>query len=436
MRQKFKQLRSFYTSHVKSAFVTNSSWIVVEQIYRMGLSLIVGVLTARYLGPSNLGLITYAATYVAAFMPLATLSMEYVVIKDLVDRPKQAGEILGSGIFMRIISGFISLVFIIAFVTILKPGDQTYIVVTALNSLSLIAGAFTLVDCWLQAQLRSKYATIIKSVGYTCMSLYKVYLLATHKSVLWFAFATSLDLIIIAGLYVYLLLVKNKLNLTINKSTMKHLIQQSYPFIITGLMIVVYGQLDRLFLEYYHGEKALGLYGVGSNLSYIWQFIPAAIITSARPLILAAKNNQNGNYMKRLKQLYAFIWWLSVTVAVFFSIFSDLVVKILYGSEYAGAAIVLKIISWSQGFSLLGGARSIWLLAENKNKYLVPSQIISAIFSVTVNLLLIPVYGAIGAAISMLLTQIFVALISTLFMKQTRESTRIILDAILLKGVR
>ncbi len=436
MRQKFRQIRSFYTSHVKSAFVTNSSWIVVEQIYRMGLSLIVGVLTARYLGPSNLGLITYAATYVAAFMPLATLSMEYVVIKDLVDRPKQAGEILGSGIFMRIISGFISLVFIIAFVTILKPGDQTYIVVTALNSLSLIAGAFTLVDCWLQAQLRSKYATIIKSVGYTCMSLYKVYLLATHKSVLWFAFATSLDLIIIAGLYVYLLLVKNKLNLTINKSTMKHLIQQSYPFIITGLMIVVYGQLDRLFLEYYHGEKALGLYGVGSNLSYIWQFIPAAIITSARPLILAAKNNQNGNYMKRLKQLYAFIWWLSVAVAIFFSIFSDLVVSILYGSEYAGAAIVLKIISWSQGFSLLGGARSIWLLAENKNKYLVPSQIISAIFSVAVNLLLIPVYGAIGAAISMLLTQIFVALISTLFMKQTRESTWIILDAILLKGIR
>lgn len=436
MRQKVNQLRSFYTSHVKSAFVTNSSWIVAEQIYRMGLSLIVGVLTARYLGPSNLGLITYAATYVAAFMPLATLSMEYVVIKDLVDKPKQAGEILGSGIFMRIISGSISLFFIIAIVAVLKPGDHTYIIVTALNSLSLIAGAFTLVDCWLQAQLRSKYATIIKSVGYTCMSLYKVYLLATHKSVLWFAFATSLDLIIIAGLYVYLLLVKNKLKLTINKRTMKHLLQQSYPFIITGLMIVVYGQLDRLFLDHYHGEKALGLYGVGSNLSYIWQFIPAAIITSARPLILAAKNNQNGNYMKRLKQLYAFIWWLSVAVAIFFSIFSDLVVKTLYGSEYAGAAVVLKIIAWSQGFSLLGGARSIWLLAENKNKYLVPSQIISAVFSVSVNLILIPVYGAVGAAISMLLTQMFVSLISTLFMKQTRESTRIILDAIFLRGVK
>lgn len=436
MRHKLKQFKDFYSSHVKSAFVTNTSWIVAEQIYRMGLSLVVGVLTARYLGPSNLGLITYAATYVTAFMPLASLSMEYVVIKDLVDKPKDAGEILGSGIFMRVIAGTISLMLIIALVGVMKPGDQTYIIVTALNSLSLIAGAFTLVDCWLQAQLRSKYATIIKSLGYTCMSAYKVYLLATHKSVLWFAFSTSLDLIIIAGLYVYLLSIKNKLKLTLNKNTMKHLLHQSYPFMITGLMIVVYGQLDRLFLENYHGEKALGLYGVGSNLSYIWQFIPAAIITSARPLILAAKNNQNGNYMKRLKQLYAFIWWLSVAVAIFFSIFSDLVVNILYGSEYAGAAVVLKIIAWSQGFSLLGGARSIWLLAENKNKYLVPSQIISAIFSVAVNLMLIPVYGAVGAAISMLLTQMFVALISTLFMKQTRESTMIIIDAILLRGIK
>lgn len=436
MKKVVSQISEFIKSHIRTAFIANSAWIVFEQIYKMSLNLVIGVLTARYLGPNNMGIITYAATYVNAFIPFATLSMEYVVIKDIVEKPKKSGEIIGSGIFLRIIASLISVIIILGIVSSMKFGDKTYIIVTLLTSLSLIAGSLTLVDSWLQAQLRSKYATIIKSISYTMMSAYRIYILATGKNVIWFAFSVSLDAIVTALFYGYFIVIKSNIKIKISKESMRHLLTQSVPFIFSSFMIVIYGQLDRIFLDYYHGEEALGLYGVGSNLSYLWQIVPVAIITSARPVIINAKNNSHELYLKRMRQLYAFIWWLSVIVALFFTIFGDFIVRILYEEEFSSAAIILKIVSWSQGFSLLGGARAIWLLAENKNKYYVVCQLCSAFFSVLMNILLIPHYGAVGAAISTVIIQAFVALFSTMIMKQTRESTSIMMSGIFLRNIR
>ena len=52
---------------LKNATVKNASWLIMGKVAQMAISLIVGVLTARYLGPSNYGLINYASAYTAFF---------------------------------------------------------------------------------------------------------------------------------------------------------------------------------------------------------------------------------------------------------------------------------------------------------------------------------------------------------------------------------
>ena len=53
---------------LKNRVVKNAGWMIVGKIFQMVLNLIVGVFTARYLGPSNYGLINYAGAYTALFM--------------------------------------------------------------------------------------------------------------------------------------------------------------------------------------------------------------------------------------------------------------------------------------------------------------------------------------------------------------------------------
>jgi len=196
------KLKSLLERLLKSRFIQNTGWIMFAQIYQMVLSLVIGVISARYLGPANYGTINYAASYLSFFTIACALGLEGVAVKEMIDHRDKEGVVLGSSIAMRFAAGVLSLAAVCVIVSILNPGDKVLLTVTFLQSLVLLFNAFHIIDTWYQSYLRSKVSTIIKCIAYTCMSLYRVYLLITGKSVEWFAFATSLDALIIAVLYI------------------------------------------------------------------------------------------------------------------------------------------------------------------------------------------------------------------------------------------
>ena len=63
---------------MQNAVIKNAGWLIFGRIGQMVISLVVGVLSARYLGPSNYGLINYAAAYTSFFMALCTLGINSV----------------------------------------------------------------------------------------------------------------------------------------------------------------------------------------------------------------------------------------------------------------------------------------------------------------------------------------------------------------------
>ena len=93
--------------------LSNISWILFGRLFYLALSFMVGLLSARFLGPSNYGLIGYAAAYTTFFASICNLGINSVIIKEFVDSPNKSGEILGTSIVCRIISSFLSLLVII-----------------------------------------------------------------------------------------------------------------------------------------------------------------------------------------------------------------------------------------------------------------------------------------------------------------------------------
>ena len=68
---------------LSSKVTRNASWIIAGRVYHMLLAFLVGLLTARYLGPSNFGLINYAATYTSFFASFCTLGINSVIVKRI-----------------------------------------------------------------------------------------------------------------------------------------------------------------------------------------------------------------------------------------------------------------------------------------------------------------------------------------------------------------
>ncbi len=75
---------------LSSKVTRNASWIIAGRVYHMLLAFVVGLLTARYLGPSNFGLVNYAATYTGFFASFCTLGINSVIVKNFVDPMRKA----------------------------------------------------------------------------------------------------------------------------------------------------------------------------------------------------------------------------------------------------------------------------------------------------------------------------------------------------------
>ena len=81
--------------------LSNAGWMIGARIIQMMFSFFISILTARYLGPDNYGLVNYGMAYVGFFTALCTLGINSIIVKELVSKPKEEGTIMGTTIFLR-----------------------------------------------------------------------------------------------------------------------------------------------------------------------------------------------------------------------------------------------------------------------------------------------------------------------------------------------
>lgn len=217
----------------------------------------------------------------------------------------------------------------------------------------------------------------------------------------------------------------------------KYLLKNSYPFIWANLLVTIYTQMDRIMVGTLVGDAQTGIYSAAMTIANLWIFIPNALIDSARPLIMQLKaDGKEAMYLKRSRQLYAGVIWLSIAAGIFFTVFSKLAIDIVYGSDYAASVPVLMILIWSRLFSLIGTTRNIWMICENQAKYVKWFVGLGAVINVVLNFLMIPKIGACGAAIATLITEFVASFLIVAVVKKTRGLFKIIMEAFLLKNVK
>lgn len=417
-------------------FFSNTMWNIGGKVFQMILSLVVAMLTTRYLGPSNYGIVGYTASYVAFFTVVCELGFNSVAVKELLDNPERQGEILGTTIFMRVCSSLISSVAIACLVYALDNGDKLIVWVAFLQSLSLVFQSFEMIHYWYQSRLETEISVKIQTAAYVIMAVYKVAILALGKSVAWFAFSTALESAVVAAALFWVYKRGSGQKLKISLSYGKEILKDSYHFILSGLMVTIYSHMDKIMLGQMLSEAAVGFYTAATKISTMWSFVLTALINSARPIIISCRSKDYHLYVKQNKRLYAAVIWIGIAVAAAMTLLGKWIIFILYGSEFLPATGSLQISAWYTMFSMLGTARGVWIVCENKAKYVKYYLGIGAIMNVVLNYLLIPEFGPGGAAAATLVTQIFTAVLAPALFKETRIYTKYVLEAFVLKGIR
>jgi len=408
----------------------------VGQVIKLVISFLVGILTVRYLGPNNYGIINYVRSYVAFFTAIVGLGLNGVIIYEFVNNKNSDGSILGTAMLLRFGAGLICTIFLYLTVWVVDHGETITMIVTALQCIQLPFLCLDTINYWYQYQLKSKYSVIAQTLAYIIASGYKIFLLAAGKGVEWFAFATSLDVLILGFFYFGIWIRQHKNPLKWDLLIAKRILKGSIPFILANIMVVVYGQVDKIMIKHMlNSDSEVGLYSAAIAICGYVGFIPLAILDSARPLIVKAKNTSEEIYNIRFKQLVAGIVWTCAICSMIITFLSDNIIIILYGQEYLETGNCLKIAVWYTAFSYLGSARSFWLICEKKNKYVILFSAMGAIGNIGLNALMIPYWGKEGAALATLLTQMLANFLFPLLFRDTRRYSTLVVEAIILKNI-
>ncbi len=421
---------------LKNKEAKNATWIIGGKIAQMVLSFFVGVLTARYLGPGKYGIINYVAAYVAFFTSFCTLGINSIIVKEFADEPEKQGETIGTTLILRGISSVLSAIMIVAIVAVLDHDEPTTIIVAILSSIALFFHVADTFNYWFQSRYQSKITSIATLIAYVVTSAYRIVLLATNKSIEWFAFASSIDYLCIAVVLFASYKKYDGQKLSFSWITAKRLLGKSYHYILAGMMVAIYGQTDKMMLKQMESEEAVGYYSLASTSNNMWVFVLAAIIDSITPTVIQLFKTNKALYERKNRQLYAIVLYTSFAVAIGFMLLGKVFIRIVYGEAYLNAVGPLKIICWYTAFSYLGVARNAWIVCENQQRYLKFITGGAAIANVFLNLALIPVWGASGAAAASLITQILTITIIPWFIKDMRPNVKLMIDAFLMRGIK
>lgn len=410
--------------------LNNSGWIVGQQIYNMILQLVIGSISARYLGPSNYGLLNYSSSIIAFFSIICRLGLDGVIINEMTLKPEKRGNYLGSALVMRLFTSVASFFMIIAIVSVLEPTNTVLQVITALQGIAVILQTYEVFTYWFQLNLKMKYVSIATMIAQTVVGVWRITLLATKASVYYFAFSSSIQYLA-CGIIVIIFFWRehNGLKLRYSNADAHLLLNNSYHFIISGLSVTFYSQIDRIMIGKTLSAEAVGLYSAAAVIATMWEFVPNALINSTRPVILGLKKENNDQYLRSFQGLLMAVTILSIFVSIIISIFGEIAILILYGEEYLPTVKSLSILVWSTGFAVIGTTRGIWILAEGYNKYTKYYILIGAGVNLTLNVVFIPIWGITGAAITTLISQITVAFISPLLFRKTREFDKIYIQS-------
>lgn len=404
-------------NHSLLAAINNSGWLMFDKLIRLVLGLLVSAWVARYLGPAQFGELAYVLAYLAFFQAVAVLGMDGIIVRDIAKDKTKAGEILGTAFFLRLIVGISCWLIAIAGMGWSNGWQDRSVYITALAGASLVFQAADTIDLWFQSQSQSKRTVIAKLMAYIISNGLKILLILNQASLLAFALVMSIEFLLAA---LALACAYRKFSCQqpwqLFKSQVIRLLKESWPFILSGLSIIVYMRIDQVMIKEILGEIELGIYAAVLPLAMLWTFIPMTLSVSLAPMVARAKQQSEQAYWTCLSNIFrgfALLGWL---ICIPVALLSNYVVELLFGSEYANGSSVLAILVFTNLFINMGVAQSLWILNDGKSKLSLYKTIIGAIVCVTANLVLIPQLGIMGAAISALLAQLSSTMLTNVFL--------------------
>lgn len=379
----------------------------VSDVFSVGVSrgliilfgLTTSIIVARVLGPENNGEIAALLVYPSIFMSFGSLgirqSAAYFLGKNIFTESQIKTAITHIWLLSSVISLAVCYVLMRYFS---KSGENTWLIILAVSPIP-----FTLLNNYNSGVFLGKNE--ISSFNKINWIPTLVILVVTTILVLWLSFGVSgyLIALVVGPLSISIILTfKNKFitafSFHCNWSIIKSMLSLGMVYALALLIINLNYKIDIILLDNMSSNFETGIYSKGVSISdYLWQ-IPMLF----SPLVFArsAVSKDGRAFSLKVAQLLRLSFIAICLVELVLFLLSKFIINLMFGESYAGSVMVLNTLLPGVLMLTIFKVINMDLAGKGKPWISLKAMIPALIINIILNVIFIPNYGAVGAAIA------------------------------------
>ncbi len=397
----------------------NTSYLTLALIGQKIISFTYFTILANNLAPEQLGKYYLAISLTTIFAIFIDLGLINVLTREVAKRPFESNKLLANVLSLKIPLSILTLGAVILTTYLLGYETLTRHLVY-ISSISMILDSFTTTFF---AVSRGHHNLIYESVASILFQLivmgFGLWALYSGFGLLYIMLALA-----IASLFnfIYSSLILRfkigvKINLQYDKKFFWTLIKLALPFAGYAIFQRLYTYLDSVLLSILANEMYVGIYQIPFKIIFALQFLPLAFVASLYPALSHYWLHNKEQLLVSFKRALNYLMIISVPIIFGTIVLADKIVM-LFDSAYNQAILPLQIIIIALFFIFLNYPIGSLLNACDRQKKNTLNMGLTVALSVTLNLILIPIYQAIGAAITVLVSNMFMFFLGLYYSNQ------------------
>ncbi|AKB27590.1 Membrane protein involved in the export of O-antigen, teichoic acid lipoteichoic acids [Methanosarcina siciliae T4/M] len=381
----------------------NSGFLFLNGITTNILSLFAMLYIARYLGPGDYGIYSFAFAFIYFFSFIPDMGVHQILVREAAKDPEKAGKLIGNGTIMKFFLAFVALLlaFILINVIDFPSSTKNALYIASLGLLISGTGAYGIIY---EAKLRMEYSLFFNLLSRICLLTFIFLAAANHSGLNVFVLA-SVSATLVHNLLMVLFSKKLvKVSFEIDISLIKQLLKEAIPIAVASIFTVVYFKIDVLMLSFLRGDVEVGFYSAAYRLTDALVFLPAAFTTSTFPLMSKYFKDSFDSFSFAYARTFKYLFAGGLLIAVIVTFASEKIILTFYGPEYQESVVALQILIWATAITFISVLISSTCVSSGNQQIISKTSILAAFLNVVLNLILIPSNGYVGAAIATVLS--------------------------------
>ena len=413
---------NYFISKLKKREFNNIKHLLFSYILKYIIGLFINIWIVRGLGEENFGIFSYVTSLSGIFSIISTFGLQTVVITSILNsKNKEEGLVISNSFLISVVTGIIAAIFQISFVLYYNFSEKTVILLCLINLIIYFFDTFKILTYYYESKVESAKVAKINNISFIICTFCRVIILYKGLNFYYLAFSYVLDYIITAFLlyFTFPIEIFSLKKIRYNKIIFLNIINQSLPFLFSGLVINFFMKIDLIMIKNLMNNKQAGIFASSVRLTEIWYFIPGVIQSTFFPSLFDSKENPE-LYKRKILKLYKLMIYFALFIIIITLTFGKFIIIKLFGSSYTEAFEPLKIHIWALLFVSISVIRNSKLFAMGLSKIFFQITLIGAILNFILCFILIKQFGVIGASIATVFSYFIISYGLNIFYKDLR----------------